>query len=570
MNSQGKKRYSHLGAKKKKAENECTGSMKKYLRAVSVFAALLMLATTVLAGCGKGNVVNGIVATEGSDEILKIGVVNKGYGEAFSYKLAEAYQAKTGTETVVVKSSAADNWVTNALKSGAKNNDIDVFFDINYSAFNMVAAKEYLTGYERAFVDLSDIYDKPLDGYSTDKTLKELVFPYALNSSTWGNGTGEYGDDKQYFVNWATAVEGIVYNADLFEKYNLEVPRTTNEMFVLFDKINKLDNGSYAKNEDGFTVYPFAYSGKVNYLTYPAMVWLAQYDGIDSFNNQLQMKDDQGVYTAEHAKSVGKLSALNIVSKMLSQKNGYADANSYSQDFTSAQVLFLAGQSFMMCTGDWVEREMEANFDPDSMNIKFMRIPVNSDVVNKCDSVETDEQLAEVIRFIDGEGERPSYVSDADVAYLSSARSMYTSETNTHIAYIPAYSNNIDAAKDFLQFMLSKEGQEIMLENSYGNMAPLNIDVKEFDYASKLSSLQLSKFEILNNNGGATLVGPSWAHPMAYVNGLGMWGSDTMENVFGVVETSASFKTPQQYWQSIYERMSLNWKDKMTKAGVSN
>ena len=537
----------------------------KRMKLVSTVLVLTMALSAMVTGC-KASGANG--GGNGNGETLKLGVVNKGYGEEFAYKLAEAFEAKTGIDTEVAKSNSSQ-WMDTALLAGAKNNDIDVFFDINALAMKNLATEYFLDDCERAYVDLSDIYNSKLEGYDTDKTLKELVFPYSLTACTWGGKDAGYGDGKQYFVNWAAGVEGIIYNETLFEKYNLSVPKTTNELFALMDQMKTLNNGSYAVNDEGYTIYPFSYSGKINYLSYPQLVWWAQYDGIDSFNNGLQGKDAKGNYTAESQKTIGKLSSLSIVSKMLSVDNKYTDPNSASYSFTDAQVMFLAEQGFMMSTGDWLEREMSTNFS-ESMEIAFMRIPVNSDIIAKCTTIKSDEQLSEVISYIDGDiAEKPSYVSEEDLAFITSARTMYCSEGNQHICYIPAYSNNIEAGKQFIQFMLSKEGQEIMLQYSYGNMAMLNIDVSQFDYYKSLSSLQQSKLEIMQGMGGATFVGKNYVHPMNYAGGLDL-SYNFMETSFGVTKETGAYKTAKEFWEYEYEHVSSKFSNMMSQAGVSN
>ncbi len=540
--------------------------MKGKMKLISV-VLVLTLAITMMTGC-KGSSTGGGGNSSGGSGVLQIGVENKGYGDQFAYKLAEAFEAKTGIKTEVVKSNSSD-WTETALLAGSKNNDIDVIFDINNLAMKNLATAYYLDECERAYADLSDIYDAKLEGYDTDKTLEELVFPYSLDACTWGGEDAGYGDGKQYFVNWASGVEGLVYNKTLFEKYNLSVPKTTNEMFALMDQMKTLNNGKYAENSEGYTIYPFSYSGKANYLHYPQLVWWAQYDGIESFNNGLQGKDASGNYTAESQKSIGKLSSFGVVSKLLALENAYTDPNSSSFSFTDAQVMFLAEQAFMMSTGDWLEREMSTNFS-ESMEIAFMSIPVNSDIVANCTTVTTDEQLSEVISYIDGDiTEKPAYVSDEDLAYITSARSMYCSEGNQHICYIPAYSNNIDAGKQFIQFMLSKEGQEIMLQYSYGNMAMLNVDVAQFDYYKSLSSLQQSKLAIVGKNGGATFVGKNYVHPMTYAGGLELC-YNLMENAFGVTPDSGAYKTAKEFWEEEYNRVSSKFDTMMSQAGVSN
>lgn len=539
--------------------------MNRTKKVISLILALVMVAAVMLTGCSgdgnQGGTQSGNQGGKPGSATLQIGVVNKGYGDEFAEELAKAFQAKTGIETRVVKSNSS-NWTETAVLAGAKNNDIDVIFDINNLAMKNLATAYYIDGCERAYADLSDIYNAPLEGYGTDKTLKEMVYPYSLEACTWGGEDKGYGDGKQYFVNWATGFEGLVYNKSLFEKYGFSEPKTTNEMFALMDQMKALN----AKNADGYDIYPFAYSGKVNYLHYPQLVWWAQYDGIDTFNNILQGKDANGNYTAESQKTIGKLSSFTIVSKMLDLDNKYADPNSSSYSFTDAQVFFLAEQAFMMSTGDWLEREMSTNFDG-NMEIAFMRIPVNSDIVANCTTVKDDAQLSEVIAYIDGDvAEKPAYVSDEDLAYIQSARSMYCSEGNQHICYIPAYSNNIEAGKQFIQFMLSKEGQEIMLAHSYGNMAMLNVDATQFDYYASLSNLQKSKLGIMKD---ATFVGKNYVHPMYYAGGMELCYMN-LEMVFGITKDSGSYKSAKAFWEEEYSRISVKYDSMMTQAGVSN
>ena len=538
--------------------------MNRTKKMISLILALVMVAAVMLTGCGGNNENPENPQNQGEKPgatTLQIGVVNKGYGDKFAEELAKAFQAKTGIETRVVKSNSS-NWTETTVLSGAKNNDIDVIFDINNLAMKNLATAYYLEGCERAYADLSDIYNAPLEGYGTDKTLKEMVYSYSLDACTWGGEDKGYGDGKQYFVNWATGFEGLVYNKALFDKYGFSVPKTTNEMFALMDQMKALN----AKNADGYDIYPFAYSGKVNYLHYPQLVWWAQYDGIDSFNNTLQGKDVNGNYTAESQKTIGKLSSFSIVSKLLDIEKAYADPNSSSYSFTDAQVFFLAEQAFMMSTGDWLEREMSTNFEG-NMEIAFMRIPVNSDIVANCTTVTDDAQLSEVIAYIDGDvAEKPAYVSDEDLAYIQSARSMYCSEGNQHICYIPAYSNNIEAGKQFIQFMLSKEGQEIMLAHSYGNMAMLNVDTTQFDYYGSLSNLQKSKLDIMQN---ATFVGKNYVHPMYYAAGMELCYTN-LEMVFGIAKESGSYKTAKAFWEEEYSRISGKYDSMMSQAGVSN
>ena len=108
-----------------------------------------------------------------------------------------------------------------------------------------------------------------------------------------------------------------------------------------------------------------------------------------------------------------------------------------------------------------------------------------------------------------------------------------------------------------------------MLEYSYGNMAMLNLDVSQFDYYSKLSSLQRSKLEIMQGGDGAIFVGKNYVHPMNYAGGLELT-YNLMEMSFGVVKSSGAYKTAKEFWESEYERIASKFTSMMAQAGVSN
>jgi len=364
--------------------------MRKKLLALGLIVAMVC---TAFIGCGsaKGNETGG--AAKGTE--LQIGILAKGYGSEFVHELAKAFETKTGIKTKVVRDDASGSWIDGAMVGGPSINEVDVIFDIRDTLMNSVATAYQVDGYERHIADLSDIYASVPEGYDTEKTVAELFDPYLLRASTWDLEGEGYGDGKQYFVSYAAGLEGLIYNEDLFNKYNLELPRTSEEFFAVMDQMKGLN----AKNDEGRTIYPFCYANG-NYMNFLARAWWAQYDTVDGYNRTMEGKDASGNYTPESAKSAGKLSALQKIADIINMDGGYVSSNDFAQSFTDAQVKFLDNQAFMMVTGEWVEREMAGNFGDKQMNIKFMRIPVNSDITLVCDSVKTEEQLVEVIDYI--------------------------------------------------------------------------------------------------------------------------------------------------------------------------
>lgn len=538
--------------------------MKKVIK--KIFTMLLIASITVsslgiFASC-TGN------STKADASVTKIALIQKGYGKAFLEALVEEYNKTATTKVEIAESTSFMDYVETTLLSGPKANDIDLYFSIqgNNGAFGYIAQGK-ANGYDCIFEDLSDIYNSVPTGYGEEgKPFKEMLNEYFVEASTYTNG-------KQYLIPWATGIEGLMYNTALFEKHNLSVPRTTDELFALCDSLLGEDGVPKYENEKGIPIYPYTFSGKVNYGMYLNTVWWAQFEGIDTFNNFLEGKDANGNLTPEIFAQEGRLSAYKKYHKLISKASGYTDVNANGNDFTTAQTSFLKEESFMIATGDWVEREMESS----SSNIKtieFMPIPVNSDIIDEGSalpdhSIKSDADLCAVIDYVNGKSETlPTGVTQADVDFVASAMSMYMTEGDGHVMFIPSYANQINGAKDFIKFVISKQGQEIMIKNGMGNRIPMDIDMTKMDAYNSLSQLQKSKMTIMD---GITYVGRKYNSAITFNGGLSLWYSvdtNTCDASFSMNTSSSSYKDAETYWLRECELMRSQWDNILQNAGI--
>ena len=92
------------------------------------------------------------------------------------------------------------------------------------------------------------------------------------------------------------------------------------------------------------------------------------------------------------------------------------------------------------------------------------------------------------------------------------------------------------------------------------------MDAAQFDYYGSLSHLQQSKLEIMKN---ATFVGKNYVHPMYYAGGMELIYNN-LEMVFGIDRNSGSFRSPKEFWEEEYSRISGKYDAMMSQAGVSN
>lgn len=536
--------------------------------------AMSLLMATVAVGCKTPD-----DEVTVSDETLQITVVAKGYGADFVRELARMFTRKTNIDARVVLETPDDSVVENSLRTGPKRNKTDLYFVITNRTFGLLAQRgTVVPGYDPVWADLSDVYESELTGYAESAPgvkIKDYIEPAILEGLT-------YKDGKQYSVPWTTGVTTMLYNKTLLDATNeklaakgaepLAIPRTTGEMFELFDRIKALK----AEKVLGDTVYPYVYSGSDDYTPMAVSSWWAQYDGKAAFDDMLA-----GKYAGSFDKGYnafgtnGKKYALATAKRLLAPENLYHNPNDVTKIFTNAQLDFLRGKAFFSCNGDWLERESSNSFNPGEADVAFMKVPVVSELVEHTllrkyftgTQEEKEEKLRAVIAYID---EHPVYSADAEVEgisgsvlrYLYDVRAIYQNDGTQYTALVPAYAAHVDAAKDFLKYMLSKEGQEVVMEAAYGIAAPLRVDCTQFDYYDESTYLFKSKMKLFSEG---LPIGETKAQPMSYLGGLTLFRLDgeSMANSFGVAgkDVNSIVDAEVAYYESV-------WKDMRAKAGV--
>ena len=548
--------------------------MNKKFKFTATVLGILLLSTGVMAGCngGEGNTDNGDVKE------VQIGVVSKGYGNEFAKSLAEEYnKLHTDVKVTVKKTTPTATYQDTQLQLGKKKNDIDIFFTVTNTIFS---TQGDATLYHWA--DLSDVYDSAAVGYTEadgTKTIEDLLDPSFVKGFT-------YTDGKQYSMPWTSGVVGLLYNKTKWDATNtnlknagkeeLILPKTTDEMFTLFEKIKTADVKAASGN-----AYAFSYSGQNSYMHFMFNSLWPQYEGKTASENFFEGKNEQGVYTADIYNTKGREYAYDVVRNMILKSNGYVNDGDSSQTYDLEQLSFLRGNALFSCNGDWMEREASAKFNPGDADVAILRTPVMSEIVNndkiKADftgtDAEKDAKLSAIVEFIDENYiDGNSAPSEADAATLGV--SLTTLEFINHarlvrhtlpdfVAVIPEYSNELNEAKDFLKFMYSKAGQEIVMQETYGCGAPLTIDYSQMDYYKNGTSYTRSRLDLIKES---IPYGNAMNYPMEYLGRIMACAELKIASAFG----TASPKSAAAFMKEEYDEYKTTWETKMELAGVRN
>lgn len=456
--------------------------MKK--RFIMVIAAI-MASLTLFCSCGGGS------SAEGD---LHIKVSRLGYGTQWLHAVVSAYEEKEGVKVNVTEYIGDDG--INALYEEMQSlkSDADIiftrqrhFFETVYSGSVTVNGEKYDT----QFADLSEVYEeKDSDGVSLAEKMKDSTREFL------------YSDGAYYALPWAEGVFGIVRNKTVWDKLGFgdeDVPNTTDELLGLCKEIkNKTKTSSDATLK---SVAPFIYSFDEEYYTSIVPVWFAQYEGSESTANFLNGLDPNGEKTYNLYAYDGQLKALEFLSELVSDKNGYQHTASKSLTFTDMQSRFLLNQAVFCVNGAWLETEMSSSHR--DVNIDYIKTPIISALseklsyYNPSDKAGNDEKLSALVSFVDAhpqEGDNegiPAGTSAGDAEIVRDARktASYMTASADHLASVPSYGKNVEAAKKFLKFMYSDEGIQIYYKSTQGLTLPI-VPTGGYDESVNVSSFR--------------------------------------------------------------------------------
>lgn len=525
--------------------------MKKRLLSVILSVCLSLGAISALTGCGE--------KFSDDENTINIMLVLKGFGRTWLDNTAAAFETKYPQYKINVKTTVLDSELTDTLQSGASRNIYDLMFTTE--AMDYMIAKD-LSAIEsrKLFEPLNSVYDAVLDGET--KPVKDM-----LNVGMQSYYLQE--DDNYYTVPWMEAVTGLIYNKkvldDEFGAGQWSEPRTTNELIDLASSIEK--RSAFVHSE--VTSWNFCYN-----------VWWAQYSGRERYN-----KFYSGYYYDETSgeykfgtrifNEEGRRQGLLVMEELMK----YAHPDSNALDFSEAQGKFMAGEAAMVSNGDWLKNEMIKSY-PNS-DISFMKTPIISSLGTKlklagdsATDAQHESKLIEVIDYIDGgkTGTKPD-VSDEAIEEIEAARKMVNLGTG-HVAYIPRYANAKEPAKEFLKFLISKEGQKIFSQDPKGMTMPFGYDITEdTELYSSFSNFEKSKWEKLMPD--AEYIFPDTKSKLMSLGGMKVFApAEFMSVEFLLSTTDPNTKlTAQQIFQKSYEAYiganSTAWTDLLSKAGLN-
>ena len=240
-------------------------------RTSKILAASLALTLTATAAFSA-------IGCASTEELIKDGktinvkLTSAGYGTSYIYALQEKFEA----------AYAAEGYKMNIFTPKAGFSGTHIVQDIETDA----GADLYIGGgitnsllkdYEGTIADITEsVLNKKSIGFDGkevgDKTVKEI-----LEASNYGYTALQKPDGSYYAIPWNAGVRGLAVNTSVLKAYNLEIPKTTKELFHCFDVIME-----EAAETAIFPITQIATTN--NYPVSASSGWMVQYEGLEWYN----------------------------------------------------------------------------------------------------------------------------------------------------------------------------------------------------------------------------------------------------------------------------------------------
>ena len=442
-----------------------------------------VLCTVAFIGCSKKN--------QGNTDpvVVDVRLYKAGYGTEWFYsakeKFEELYKDKGYTINVVDESTGVKEKFEGEIAK-KKTNTIDLYI-IGEPNFPDVLkrSKSALNKSEDEVLleNLNDVYSSRAIKF--DGTEESVTIESKLNESTKrfmkfnGTTSSKYSYLNQFSGNyyafpWASGVSGLFINKSVFDSFDLELPRTTDELIAAYDVMCPKTNGKPSPAREG--VYPMTYAGNngAGFWLFVYDTLFAQYSGAEAEKNFWLCQPAEGTVKDngwEVYKDEGILEALKVVEKLCD--DDYCENGTSGNTEIKAQLQILQGKAAIMPTGNWAYQQMKLNYPDVVGNGVMMKMPVISALGTKLGI--SDATLSAIIKGVD-EGKTDAAIAaecsttETIAARVREARNIYFDYSVNHIALIPSYSPSKDVAKLFLRFLASDDNLDLYKSKAYSSL----------------------------------------------------------------------------------------------------
>ena len=455
--------------------------------------ALLLSALLAFGGVGSLTACGGRNKIKVDEQTIVVKVRDAGFGTDWLYELKGKFEASYATEGYKVKIMTPDNAIKGStllqeLALGYNSTKVDLYISTDANPDSVGELGNYGVLVENIEESVYNQTAIAYDGTEETKKVREKIRPEAISYMT-----DSYGE--LYGYSWAQTSAGLVVNTRKLEKYGLEIPKTTNEMFDCFDKIYCGYNGIENSIESG--TYPSTYiSGGSGYGVVFLYALMAQYD-MDEYNKfwtftttdetgaTVQLSDEE---CQELFDDPMLLEMMKVAYRTFDWTIAAPGSAAQGVDQAQAKIMGNVDDAVFMLNGDWMLNEVKLNYSNRLNDIDFVNFPVVSAVGQKVfgagtaynfNDAKCEELLSYIIGLVDEnkdldeiiasvKAEKGVDIAEEDAKEVARARGVTYSRGMEHVAYITKNTPKKDIASLFLRMMSSDDFGETFSRTANG------------------------------------------------------------------------------------------------------
>lgn len=480
------------------------------LKRASMLSLGALLACSAV-GCNKKPI---ITDTETDSKRIEVQVFIAGFDTDWLHALETRFEdiyKDEGYDIVITEEELSIN-AMNEIRNPNKCTT-DIFFEYNLIDEIVPVSQSVLKKEGVALLeDLTSVFDSPaLDANKQEEGLpikERFTYDGMLNMMSYKGDLQGY--DGYYGLPWEGGSQGVYVNKRVLEEngYTIDDLLTTDDLLKVVDALAPEPTVANLTNPNLF--FPVSWSGGVapGYWRFLMLANFAQYEGLESFNNFMELIPDSGT-TIENGYEVynkqGIYESLKVVNELLNKD--YCVPGTASMDHVTAEARVATGDALIVPAGDYIYKELEKDYSDELNDVYALKTPVISALgikLNLCGAQSHAEDascetcntiLREIVKAVDAEsltdaqiaselnGKGYGAVTEDDVARIREARGYWIGNTGEVMAFIPSYSDAKKGAKLFLRYMYSDEGMKIFKENTYVDL-PLYYTVEPEPYTT--------------------------------------------------------------------------------------
>lgn len=240
----------------------------------------------------------------------------------------------SGKQTIEVFSTKTENAATlKELAADFHKENPNITVNVTAPADGGTVLKTRLTknnipdvisgGGDATFLELAKA--NVLEDLSNQEFIKELQTPYLKAV------TSMYGSSKIYGVPYATNASGIIYNKDIFAKYNIEAPKTWDEFTKAIGVLKS----------NGVTPLELGFQGTDKWTT--MCIWNSVAPSLQPSDFATKIKENKTTFTKDMKPVTQKF--LDVID--------YGQNNFMGKSYNDTLSDFASGKSGMIINGSW-------------------------------------------------------------------------------------------------------------------------------------------------------------------------------------------------------------------------